>query len=83
MNIELKLYASLSHYLPPDAKLHKVALDVADDMTPSRLIDDMKLPREACFLVLVNGVFIPPEERGARVLQEGDAVAIWPPIAGG
>lgn len=83
MKIELKLYASLSHYLPPGAKQQRVVLDVADGMTPDRLIDDMKLPKEACFLVLVNGVFIPPGERATHAMRDGDALAIWPPIAGG
>ena len=26
---------------------------------------------------------IAPEDRATRTLQEGDALAIWPPIAGG
>jgi hypothetical protein len=34
-------------------------------------------------LVLINGVYVPPEERGTRMLAEGDTLAIWPPIAGG
>ncbi len=83
MKVELKLYASLSRYLPNGAVDHKAVLDVAEGTTPSQLIDDMKLPRESCFLVLVNGVFVPPEERASRKMHEGDALAIWPPIAGG
>jgi len=83
MKVELKLYASLSRYLPNGSVDHKVILDVAEGMTPSQLIDDMKLPRESCFLVLVNGIFVPPEERESRKMHEGDALAIWPPIAGG
>jgi sulfur carrier protein ThiS len=83
MKVELKLYASLSRYLPNGAVDHKAVLDVAEGTTPSQLIEDMKLPRESCFLVLVNGIFVPPEERESRTMQEGDALAIWPPIAGG
>ncbi len=83
MKVELKLYASLSRYLPNGAVDHKAVLDIAEGTTPSQLIDDMKLPRESCFLVLVNGVFVPPEERASREMHEGDALAIWPPIAGG
>ena len=83
MKVELKLYASLSHYLPNGHVDHKVVLDVPEGITPSQLIDDMKLPRESCFLVLVNGIFVPPEERQSRAMHEGDALAIWPPIAGG
>jgi len=83
MRVELKLYASLSRYLPKDAVDHRTVVDVTEGTTPMQLIDKMKLPRESCFLVLVNGVFVPPEERESRAMQEGDALAIWPPIAGG
>jgi len=83
MKIELKLYASLSRYLPPGAKQHKVTLDVAEGMTPAQLIEDRKLPKEACFLLLRNGVYLTPAERETTPIKEGDAIAIWPPIAGG
>jgi len=83
MKVELKLYATLSRYLPADAVNHRTVLDVPEGATPMQLIDAMKLPRQSCFLVLVNGVFIPPEERESRPMHEGDALAIWPPIAGG
>ena len=31
----------------------------------------------------VDGVFVAPAERVTRALQEGQTLAIWPPIAGG
>jgi molybdopterin converting factor small subunit len=34
-------------------------------------------------LVLINGKYIEPEKRLTQTLQEGDVLAIWPPIAGG
>ena len=83
MNIELKLYASLSRYLPPGARHHRVALDVAEGITPAQLIENMKLPKEACFLVLRNGVYLTPDERETSPIKEGETSAIWPPIAGG
>lgn len=83
MKIELKLYASLSRYLPPGAKQHRVDLDVAEGTTPAQLIEDRQLPKESCFLVLLNGVYLTPAERETRQIKEGDAIAIWPPIAGG
>jgi sulfur carrier protein ThiS len=83
MKVELKLYATLTRYLPDGAVDHAAELDVAEGMTPARLIEDMKLPPESCFLVLINGVFVPPEERATRAMSAGDVLAIWPPIAGG
>ncbi len=84
MKIQLKLYASLMGYLPEDATdRHAASLDVPEGMTPAKLIEVQKLPKESCFLVLLNGVYLTPAERETRQIQEGDAVAIWPPIAGG
>ncbi len=83
MNIELKLFASLSTFLPQGAVSNKVTMEIGEDTTPAKLIDDLNLPAEACFLVLLNGVYLNPRERKVRTIQDGDAVAIWPPIAGG
>ena len=41
------------------------------------------MPPKLVHLVLVNGVYVPPEERATRTLVEGDVLAIWPPVAGG
>lgn len=83
MKIQLKLYASLSHYLPPGAERHCITLEVAEGTTPEQVIEERKLPKEACFLVLLNGVYLSPGERSVRAVAEGDTIAIWPPIAGG
>ena len=83
MKIEMKLYASLARYLPTGAKKHAITLDVAEGMTPAQLIEERKLPKEACFLVFLNGVYLSPGEHENRAMQEGDALAMWPPIAGG
>jgi sulfur carrier protein ThiS len=41
------------------------------------------LPPKLTHLVLLNGVFIPPDERATTCIGEGDTIAVWPPIAGG
>ena len=69
-------------YLPPSAHKHAVALEVDDTVTPNQLIDRFALPRSQVHLVLVNGVYLAEAERD-RPLREGDALAIWPPVAGG
>jgi sulfur carrier protein ThiS len=84
MRITLKLFASLTDYLPAHARRdNQVELDVAPDATIVDVIEPLGLPPKLVHLVLVNGVYIPPEERATRTLNEGDALAIWPPIAGG
>jgi molybdopterin converting factor small subunit len=83
MKIRLKLYASLRDYLPDDAVDHAVEIDVPEDASPYSIIDRFQVPRHRTHLVLVNGVFAAPDERGSPILRDGDTLAIWPPIAGG
>ena len=83
MKIRIKLFAFLSDYLPSGARNNEADLDVAGDATISDVIAEMKLPTERCHLVLVNGVYVGPSARADHVLRSGDALAIWPPVAGG
>ncbi len=84
MRVRLKLYAMLTDYLPPEAQAtNALELDEAPDATVASLIERRNLPGKLVHLVLLNGAFVPPEERALRCLQEGDVLAIWPPIAGG
>lgn len=84
MQITFKLYASLTEYLPTEQRRHNaVVLQVADGACVADVIAPFKLPMALVHLVLVNGHFVPPDERASRRLAEGDVLAIWPPIAGG
>ena len=83
VRIEFKLFASLSEYLPAHVKGHSIALEVPEGTTIYDLIDRFHVPREQAHLVIRNGVFVPPSERATYTLQEGDALALWPPVAGG
>lgn len=79
----LKLYSVLAKHLPADAHQNAATIEIGADTTVGSIIAAYNLPRQHCHLVLVNGVFIPPEARDATVLADGDALAIWPPVAGG
>ncbi len=83
MKITLKLFATLGDYLPPGARQNQVELSLAEGTSVADAIAPLGLPAPLVHLVLVNGVYIPPADRANRVLAEGDALAIWPPIAGG
>jgi sulfur carrier protein ThiS len=83
VNITLKMYASLAKYLPPDAERNVVAIEIADGASVHEVIDRFHVPREAAHLVLVNGVYVPPEDRDGPAFTEGDVLAVWPPVAGG
>lgn len=84
MKITLKLFASLTDYLPADARRsNQVALEVSPDASISQIIEPFGMPPKLVHLVLVNGQYIEPDKRLSTTLLEGDVLAIWPPIAGG
>ena len=83
MVIRVKLYALLDKYLPDGSIKNEVDLTVTEGMTPMAVIAKLNMPPEICHLVLINGVYVAPSERDNVQLTEGDALAIWPPVAGG
>jgi sulfur carrier protein ThiS len=84
MKITFNLFASLTDYLPVEAKYTNVIeLEVAPDATISQIIAPFGLPPKLVHLVLINGKYIEPDKRLSQTLVEGDVLAIWPPIAGG
>ena len=83
MRITFKLYATLQEYLPEDAVKNSISIDVPEDISAYQVIDQFKVPREKAHLVLVNGVYIYPDQRNEPILKENDTLAVWPPVAGG
>ncbi len=83
MKITLKLYALLSDYLPSGSENNRVEMEVDDACTPQTLITQFKIPQELAHLVLVNGVYVDPNDRDEFKFTDGDTLAIWPPVAGG
>ena len=84
MNITFKLFATLTDYLPAEARRsNQVTLDVAQDTPISQIIEPYGIPPKLVHLVLVNGKYIQPEGRDTTTWAEGDVLAIWPPVAGG
>ncbi|MDB5760705.1 MAG: hypothetical protein JWM30_3994 [Burkholderia sp.] len=83
MKITFKLYATLSDYLPAGQRHNAIELEIEPSTTIADLVERFHLPPRLVHLVLVNGVYVAPEHRPARTLAPGDALAIWPPVAGG
>ena len=83
MQVTLKLYASLGHFLPDGAERNEAKIEVADGTTILEVLDSYNLPPKSCHLVLVNGHFQAPAVRAGVKLKAGDHLAVWPPVAGG
>jgi len=82
LKVKLKLFASLRQHLPT-ATRGEIDVDVASGATPAWLIESYRLPREEVHLILDNGVYVAPGDAADRLLEDGDEVAMWPPVAGG
>ena len=84
MQVTLKLFAGLASYLPPSKK-NGVEADIVvpEGSTIGDMIELYKIPNKSVHLVMVNGVYINPDQRISYVLKENDALAICPPVAGG
>jgi sulfur carrier protein ThiS len=83
MKVTVKLFALLTSYLPPGSRGHEAEMELPEGTTPAAVIERLGLPPKMTHLVLVNGVYVAPSERAKHVLRPGDALAIWPPVAGG
>ena len=84
IRITLKLYASLTQFLPEAfRKSHAMPLEVDADTTIDSLLAPLGLPPTQVKLVVLNGVFVAPSKRATTHFAEGDVLAIWPPVAGG
>ena len=83
LKITLKLFAGLSEYLPDGAYRNSVEVVLDREKSINQVIEQFKVPAEQAHLVLVNGVYCAPSDRDHNKLKEGDALAIWPPVAGG
>ena len=83
MKLRVKLYASLKPYLPVGTPKNEADIVISEGASVQSVIDGFNMPEGLYKLVLVNGVFIYPEERASRCFVADDVLAIWPPVAGG
>lgn len=88
MRVQFKLFAMLADHLPwqyegRSREGNTLALELPEGTTVQQVVERFGLPAKLVHLVLVDGRFIPKEERAARTLVDGETLAIWPPVAGG
>lgn len=79
MRVQVQLFATLAAFLPPGGRQGVATLEVAEDSTVRDLVQRLGLPPDLERVTLVNGGDAWPD----RALQQGDVVAVFPPLAGG
>jgi sulfur-carrier protein len=78
--VELRLLAGYRKFLPAqDRQNGKSGLDVQDGLTLGGLLALQGIDASRPLVVLVNGRYAVSD----RVLEDGDVVSVFPPVAGG
>ncbi|WP_022669103.1 MoaD/ThiS family protein [Desulfospira joergensenii] len=73
--IDLKLFVTLSKYLPENPE----AFEVARGTRIEKLMEDLGIPGNSVKLIFVNG----KREGRDYCLQDRDRVGLFPPVGGG
>ena len=79
MKIELRLFASLSRYLPEQRTGNLCAMEIPEGTTIKELLQRLTIPAEIRKIIIVNGV----HAGESQLLTEGDRIGVFPPVAGG
>lgn len=79
INVKVRVYASLKDYLPGIGLGQSVEVTMPPGATIETLLDKLGIPRAEVKLCYVSGLY---REQG-YALQEGDEVALFPPVGGG
>ncbi len=75
IKIDLKLFVTLSKYLPEDSE----CFEVPDNTSVEKLISDLGIEPGIVKLIFVNG----KKQNGKYVLKNHDRLGLFPPVGGG
>jgi molybdopterin converting factor small subunit len=79
LRVEVRLFATLQRYLPPESRDGVAVLDVPAGSTAADVAQRLGIPPGFERVLLVNG-----REAGLeRTLAPGDVLDLYPPLAGG
>jgi molybdopterin converting factor small subunit len=79
VRIEVRLFATLAVFLPPESRDGAAILDVPDDSTVRDVVRRLRIPVDLERVVLVNGGDVTAD----APLRADDVVSVFPPLAGG
>ncbi len=79
MQVEVKLFANFRDYLPPKSRSYAYLLDLDEGATIRQALENLKIPSGLPMILLVNGI----HKQADDILQPGDVLSVFPPVAGG
>ena len=79
MDVEVKLFGNLGHYLPDGGNRFSFQLTMNEGATVGEMLAHLKLPDELPVVAIVNGMQVGKE----HVLKDRDDVNVFRPSGGG
>ncbi|MEW5722494.1 MAG: MoaD/ThiS family protein [Thermodesulfobacteriota bacterium] len=79
MSVLIKISSTLRDYVPGYDPVNGLAVPHRPGRTVAEVLGDLGLPVEKVKVLMVNGLSSSP----GRILEDGDRVAVFPPVGGG
>ncbi len=79
MKVTAKLFATLGSHTPPGLTGNSFVQEIDSSTTVEQLLRKWEIPEDMPLIILVNAVHADKDQ----VLNDGDILAVFPPIAGG
>jgi molybdopterin converting factor small subunit len=79
VQVEVKLFASLRRFRPPEAQGSTLIVELADDATVQNLLDKLGISNEEAEIILIKGL----RAELSVPLKEGAQVSLFPMLGGG
>ena len=79
LNIEIRLFANLAKFLPPDSKNKRAKIDVKDGVSIAEVLEELNIPKDTTSVIMVNGA----HQKIDVKLNDGDVLSVIPPVTGG
>lgn len=79
MLLEVRLYSGLERFINNIVYGEPLSVELPSEATVQTLLEKLKIPQKEVFSILVNGIHHDFSDK----LNEGDRVALFPPVGGG
>ena len=83
MEIPVKLFGALRHYLPAGSGFNSCTISLDEGAKLDNLLDKVPVPRDKPYMVMLNDTKISEDQYENTVIRDGDDLVLLPPIKGG